>query len=303
MDGEGKLINWIKVAHPWAIPASLSPALIGYSYVFYLYKTGEIAGVNWTLGLLAVLGALIFHLAGNLISEYHDYVSGVDVQEKIGPERLIVKGLFKPKTVLYYGYLVLLAGILLGIYLLLHTGLPLLVLGVIGAINAGLYYRFKYVALGDLIIFITFGMAIALGVAYVMTEQLIWTTLLAVTPTGLLVVAILHANNTRDMPQDKAAGIRTQAIRLGLEGSQVIYQTILLLAYMLVAMAVWLEVLAPLSFLTLLSFPLAMRNIRLMKKATPEDLGIIRFLDGDTAKLVLLFSLLLAAANFIAPFL
>jgi 1,4-dihydroxy-2-naphthoate octaprenyltransferase len=72
---------------------------------------------------------------------------------------------------------------------------------------------------------------------------------------------------------------------------------------MLVAMAVWLEVLAPLSFLTLLSFPLAMRNIRLMKKATPEDLGIIRFLDGDTAKLVLLFSLLLAAANFIAPFL
>ncbi len=303
MDGEGKLINWVKVAHPWAIPASASPALIGFSYVFYLHETGTLADVNWSFGVLAILGAIIFHLAGNLISEYHDYMSGVDIKEKTGPERLIVKGLFKPKTVLYYGYVVLTVGVLLGVYLLLHTGLPMLAFGFIGVISSTLYYRFKYVALGDLIIFISYGMAIALGVAYVMTVQIIWPTLLVVAPTGLLVVAILHANNTRDMLQDKAAGIRTQAMRLGVEGSQVVYQTILLLAYMLVAMAVWMRFLPSLSFVVLLSFPLVMRNIRLMKKVTLEDLGIIRFLDTDTAKLVLLFSLLLAAANFVAPFL
>ena len=105
------------------------------------------------------------------------------------------------------------------------------------------------------------------------------------------------------MLQDKAAGIRTQAMRLGVEGSQVVYQTLLLLAYLLVAVAVLLGILAPLTFVTLLSFPLAMRNIKLMKRATLEDLGIIRFLDTDTAKLVLLFSLLLAVANIVAPFL
>ncbi|NMB05605.1 MAG: 1,4-dihydroxy-2-naphthoate octaprenyltransferase [Bacteroidales bacterium] len=303
MDGEGKVINWIKVAHPWAIPASASPALIGFTYVFYLSQTGDIEGMNWNFGLLGILGAIIFHLAGNLISEYHDYVSGVDIKEKTGPERLIVQGLFKPKTVLYYGYVVLTIGVLLGIYLLVNTGLPMLAFGFIGIISSTLYHRFKYVALGDLVIFISYGMAIALGVAYVMTRHMIWSTLLVVAPTGLLVVAILHANNTRDMLQDKAAGIRTQAMRLGVEGSQVVYQTLLLLAYLLVAVAVLLGILAPLTFVTLLSFPLAMRNIKLMKRATLEDLGIIRFLDTDTAKLVLLFSLLLAVANIVATFL
>lgn len=302
MDGQGKLMNWIKVAHPWAIPASASPALVGFSYVFYLNNTGVLTGVNWSFGVLAILGAIIFHLSGNLISEYHDYMSGVDIKEKTGPARLIVQGLFKPKTVLYYGYSVLLAGIILGVYLLVHTGLPMLAFGFIGVISTTLYYRFKYIALGDLIIFISYGLTIALGVAYVMTELLIWPILLVVTPTGLLVVAILHANNTRDMLQDKAAGIRTQAMRLGVEGSQVVYQTLLLLAYLLIAVAVWMQFLAPLSFVVMLSFPLAMRNIRLMKKATLEDLGIIRFLDTDTAKLVLIFSLLLATANFVAPF-
>ena len=302
MDGQGKLMNWIKVAHPWAIPASASPALVGFSYVFYLNNTGVLTGVNWSFGVLAILGAIIFHLSGNLISEYHDYMSGVDIKEKTGPARLIVQGLFKPKTVLYYGYSVLLAGIILGVYLLVHTGLPMLAFGFIGVISTTLYYRFKYIALGDLIIFISYGLTIALGVAYVMTELFIWPILLVVTPTGLLVVAILHANNTRDMLQDKAAGIRTQAMRLGVEGSQVVYQTLLLLAYLLIAVAVWMQFLAPLSFVVLLSFPLAMRNIRLMKKATLEDLGIIRFLDTDTAKLVLIFSLLLATANFVAPF-
>jgi 1,4-dihydroxy-2-naphthoate octaprenyltransferase len=302
MDGQGKLMNWIKVAHPWAIPASASPALVGFSYVFYLNNTGVLTGVNWSFGVLAILGAIIFHLSGNLISEYHDYMSGVDIKEKTGPARLIVQGLFKPKTVLYYGYSVLLAGIILGVYLLVHTGLPMLAFGFIGVISTTLYYRFKYIALGDLIIFISYGLTIALGVAYVMTELLIWPILLVVTPTGLLVVAILHANNTRDMLQDKAAGIRTQAMRLGVEGSQVVYQTLLLLAYLLIAVAVWMQFLAPLSFVVLLSFPLAMRSIRLMKKATLEDLGIIRFLDTDTAKLVLIFSLLLATANFVAPF-
>ena len=302
MDGQGKLKNWIIVAHPWAIPASASPALVGLSYVFYLYKRGVITDVEWGLGIVAVLGAIIFHLAGNLISEYHDFVSGVDVKEKTGPVRLIVKGVFKPKTVLYYGYVVLLIGILLGVYLLLHTGPPLLVFGIIGIISSTFYYKFKYVALGDLIIFICYGLSIALGVAYVMSGQIIWSTLLVVAPTGLFVVAILHANNTRDMLQDKAAGIRTQAMNLGLEGAQVTYQTILLAAYMLIAVAVMLNILSPLAFIVLLSFPLAMKNIRLMKKAKLEELGIIQFLDGQTAQLVLIFSLLLVAANFIAPY-
>lgn len=224
----GKLKNWIIVAHPWAFPASTSPALIAISYVFYLYKRGEITELNWTYGILAFFGAIIFY--------------------------------------------------------------------------ATLYYKFKYVALGDLLVFICCGLSISLGVAYVMTGQLLWSVLLVITPVELLIVAILHASNTRDMLQDKDAGIRTQAMNLGLEGSQISYQTMLLAAYLLIAIMVMIQVLSSWTFLVLLSFPLAIKNIKQMKKATVDDLGIIRFLDTHTAQLVLLFSLLMVAGNVIAPF-
>ena len=81
MDGGGKLKNWIMVAQPWAAPASISPAFIGFSYVFYLYKMGEVTEVNWFFGVLALIGVVIFHLSGNLLGEYHDFVNGVDVEE------------------------------------------------------------------------------------------------------------------------------------------------------------------------------------------------------------------------------
>ena len=297
-----KLKEWIIVAHPWAVPASASPALIAASYVFYLFKRGEVAEVEWGLGILGLIGAVIFHLSGNLIGEYHDFVSGVDKKEKTGPPRLIVQGIFKPKIVLYYGYSLLFAGIAIGIFLLVNTGLPLLVIGAIGVISSTFYYKFKYIALGDLLIFICYGLAIAFGLAYVMTTRIIWPVLAVSTPVGLLIVAILHANNTRDMLQDKSAGIRTQAMNMGLEGSQICYQTMLLAAYLLIAIMVMMQILPTPAFLVLLSFPLAIRNIRLMKKATMDNLGIIRFLDTHTAQLVLTFSLLLVAGNVIAAF-
>ncbi len=290
------------VAHPWSWPASGSPALIAFSYVFYMYKTGAVPDVNWTFGILAILGAIIFHASGNLISEYHDYVSGVDKMEKTGPIRLIVLGVFKPKPVLIYGYIVLFVGILLGIYLLINTSLPLLFIGIIGIISSTLYYKFKYAGLSDLIIFICYGLSIALGVAYVMTNQLIWSSLLVSTPVGLLIVAILHANNTRDMLQDKEAGIKTQAMRLGVEGSQIVYQTLLLAAYLVIAVAVMMRFLHPAVFLVLITFPVALKNIKLMKTVTIDNLAKIQFLDTDTAKLVLMFSVLLSIANFVAPF-
>ena len=229
-------------------------------------------------------------------------MSGVDKLEKTGPVRLIVLGILEPKPVLIYGYLVLFAGTLLGIYLLVNTGLPLLLVGIIGVVSATLYYKFKYAGMSDLIIFICYGMSIAFGVVYAMTTELVWPILLISTPVGMLIVAILHANNTRDMIQDKEAGIKTQAMKLGLEGSQIVYQTLLLVAYLVVAIAVMMRFLHPVVFVVLVTFPLAIKNIKLMKTATVDNLAKIQFLDTYTAKLVLMFSMLLSAANFIAPF-
>lgn len=298
-----KLKYWIIAAHPWSFPASGSPALVAFSYVFYLYKTGVVSDVNWANGVIAFFGAIIFHMSGNLIGDYHDYMNGVDQLEKTGPFRVLIHKIFKPKTILIYGYIVLLLGIIIGAYLFLRTGLPLIYIGLYGIISATLYYKFKYVALGDLIIFLSFGLMIMLGVVYVMTGIINWTSLLVASPVGLLIVAILHANNTRDMLQDKQAGIKTQAMNLGLEGSQIMYQTLLLVSYLLVAASVLLNLLHPFVFIVLITLPMALKNIKLMKQATINDLCIIQFLDTHTAKLVLVFSLLLSAGNFIAPYL
>lgn len=297
-----ELKYWIIAAHPWSFPASGSPALIAYSYVFYMYKTGQISDVNWINGIIAFFGAIIFHMAGNLIGDYQDYKGGVDQLEKTGPFRVLVHKIFKPRTILIYGYIVLLIGILIGAYLFLQTGVPLIYIGLFGIVSATLYYKFKYIALGDIIIFLSFGLMVVLGMVYVMTGIINWWSLLIASPVGLLIVAILHANNTRDMLQDKKAGIKTQAMNLGLEGAQVVYQTILLFTYMLVALIVLFNLLHPLVFIVLITMPMALKNIKLMKRATIEDLGIIRFLDTDTAKLVLVFSLLFSAANVIAPY-
>lgn len=298
-----KLKYWIIAAHPWSFPASGSPALMAFSYVFYLYKTGVVSDVNWANGVIAFFGAIIFHMSGNLIGDYHDYMNGVDQLEKTGPFRVLIHKIFKPKTILIYGYIVLLLGIIIGAYLFLRTGLPLIYIGLYGIISATLYYKFKYVALGDLIIFLSFGLMIMLGVVYVMTGIINWTSLLVASPVGLLIVAILHANNTRDMLQDKQAGIKTQAMNLGLEGSQIMYQTLLLVSYLLVAASVLLNLLHPFVFIVLITLPMALKNIKLMKQATINNLCIIQFLDTHTAKLVLVFSLLLSAGNFIAPYL
>ena len=165
------------------------------------------------------------------------------------------------------------------------------------------YYRFKYVAWGDFVILITFGLLIALGVTYALTRQLIWESMWVSLPVGMLIVAILHANNTRDILQDKEAGIKTQAMKLGLEGSQVLYQTLLLVAYLVIAFNVVTKLLHPITFIVLLSFPMAVKNIKRMRVATINDLSTIDILDAHTAKLVLAFSLLLSMGNFIAPYL
>ena len=303
MDGGGKLKNWIIVAHPWAWSASMSPAIVAYSFIFFLFKTGGYVGdVNWLNGAIGFIGMLIFHLSGNLMSEYQDYINGVDVKEKTGPPRLIVQGVFKPKTILYYAIVMLSIGILIGTYLFIKTSWPILILGIIGIISVVYYYKFKYVALGELLIYICYAMAVPMGIAFVITGQLIWTTLLVAAPTGLLVVGILHANNTRDVNQDGGAKVSTQAMKLGLEGSQIVYQTLLLVAYLLIAVLVTINLLHPITFLVLISFPLANRNIKKMKSATERDLSPIDFLDARTSMMSLIFSLLLAIANFIAPY-
>lgn len=303
MSKKRSLKNWLIAAHPWAFPASGMPALISFTFVFYLYKKGVLTDVNWINGVIAVIGAVIMHASGNVIGDYYDYKYGVDGKEKTGPIRLLVTGYFQPKTILYYSLSLLMVGVALGIYLMFHSGFELFFIGLLGVLCIIFYYKLKYIALGEVVIFISFSQLIALGVVFVMTNQLIWSSLLVVAPVGLLIVAILHANNTRDLVLDKAAGIKTQAILLGIEGSKTLYQTLILAVYILVAIVVSFKLLHPLSFLVLLSFPMALKGIKKMKQVHIDALHEIKTLDVETSKLVAVFSILLILGNVIGSLL
>ena len=289
--------------HPWSFPASAMPALIAFTFVFYSYSIGVLTDINWMNGVLAIVGAVIFHAAGNLIGDYYDFVYEVDGEKKTGPVRLLVTGYFKPKTILIYSFAVLLIGVILGIYLITQSGFSLFYIGLAGILSVFFYYRLKYIALGEVVIFISFSQLVAIGVVYVMTNQLIWSSLLVAAPVGLLIVGILQANNTRDLVLDKAAGIQTQAIKLGVEGSKILYQSLLLAPYILVAIIVMAGLLHSLSFLVLLSFPIALNNIKKIKKVRLDTLHEIGTLDVDTSKLVGIFSVLLILGNLIGSFL
>ena len=294
-----KTKDWIIAARPWSFPASTMPALIAVSYAFYV-KSNLQLDANWVYGILAILGAAVFQASGNLISDYFDYKFKVDRAETYGSSRMLVDGVFKPKTILYYGLALLTTGSIIGLYLLLNTSVNLLWIGAIGVLATYFYYKLKYNALGDVTIFVIYGLLISLGAYLVVTNMLSWQILLIGAAPGFLIVNILHANNTRDIKHDGEAHIKTQAMVIGVKNS--IYQYIILGigAYIIIVMSVVFSILHPLCLVVFLTFPVLLKNIKQIRQADIDKPEIIKDMDAQSAQLVMMFSLLLAVANFIA---
>lgn len=291
--------NWVIATRPWSFPASTMPALITISYLFY--KQEEIySDINWWFGIVALFGVIFVHAAGNLISDYFDFKKNIDRKESFGSSRMLVDGIFQPKTILIFGLVLLLIGSIIGLVLTVFTGIDLLWIGLIGVIGTYFYYKFKSVALGDLLIFIIYGPLIGLGTAFVMTNDLIWKVLLLNVPVAMLVVNILHANNTRDIKHDAMANIKTQAMILGVKGSKIQYVVLALGAYIMLIVMNAIGMVHPVTLLTLLTVPVALKNIRIMMKADIEKPELIKDLDGMSAQLVMMFALVFSILNFIA---
>lgn len=299
MSKERKITAWIIATRPWSFPASTMPALVTISYVYFL-KNEIASDINWFYGVLAFIGAGIFQASGNLIGDYFDFKYGVDRKESFGSSRMLVDGIFSPKTILNYGVVMLAIGILLGWFLFIHTGPDLLWIGGIGVLATFFYYKLKFAAFGDLVIFIIYGPLIGLGTAFVMTNQLMWNVVLLNIPIAFLVVNILHANNMRDIRDDSRAHIRTQAMVLGMEKAKVQYLILAVGAYVSVILMVVFGMISPLTLIVFLSLPIELKNLKQMKKAEVENPELIKNLDADSAQLVLIFSLLFAVANFLA---
>jgi len=296
MDTKPTLKNWIFAVRPWSFPVSSLPAFVAMMYTIHTHPESK---ANWVLGVIAIIGAVIFHAGGNLISDYNDYKYGVDRDGKVGADTLTSK-LFLPKQILVYGWSFIIIGVVLGLFLVSQAGTGLLWIGLFGTIGALFYYRFKFRALGDLLIFLVYGPTIMLGTGYVMLGYIDWTLLFVSFPIAFITVNVLHCNNTRDIRSDRYAEIKTYAMVIGVKASIIHYYILTILAYVSIILMVILGILPLTTLITLVTLPIAIKNCKAMSQVTENDVTPINDLDKGTAQLQLIFSASLSLALIIS---
>ncbi|MCX6408332.1 MAG: 1,4-dihydroxy-2-naphthoate polyprenyltransferase [Propionibacteriales bacterium] len=206
------LSQWVEGARPRTLPAAVAPVLAGTGVAAY------VADVVWTKALLALGVSLALQVGVNYANDYSDGVRGTD-DDRVGPLRLVGSGLARPSAVKAAALGFLGLGALLGLALAATTTWWLLLVGV-AALGAAWTYTggpnpYGYRALGEVSVFLFFGLVAVLGTVYVQVEALPWEAWAAAVGVGALACAILVANNLRDIPTDVEAGKRTLAVVLG----------------------------------------------------------------------------------------
>lgn len=288
--------EWLAVTRYWSFPVSTMPVLVSFAYLF---SKGLLPGGGkpWLLFVLCLLGVVVLHAAGNVLSDWFDYRSGVDNKDAFAVPNLVF-GHFEPKEYLCFSCILFVAGAAIGVAIALLSGPVLWIIGGAGVLLTLLYSFLKYHALGDLNIFINFGILPVLGTAYAVTGNLIWDALWLAVPVGIITVSVLHANNTLDSETDRAAGIRTFAMLLGGKVSSVLYCIYMIVPFLCVAAYAVFGVVHPFALLCLVAAVPAAKNFK--QAAQYDKLGIetMKGLDQASAKLQMAFSVPLSIGLF-----
>lgn len=282
--------HWVIAVRPWSFPASAMPIIVTLAFLFW-----KGVDINWGLGAWTLVNMLLFHIAGNVWSDYNDFKKTVDREDTFGAKTLTT-GMFQPKEIRNLAISVFAIGAAGGIGLVALTGLPLLWIGLAGAAFTLLYPVLKYNALGDFCILMTFAFLPTLGTAYITTGVIDWSVLWVALPVGLITDGILHSNNTRDMVPDKRAKIKTLAMGLGTTASAIMYAFEVVFPFVWVGVCSILGIMPLTTIIIFLTLPIAIGCGQTMIKSVKGGVRIIGDLDVRTANLQLLFSVLLSVA-------
>ena len=185
--GKHSFGQWLFAVRPWSFPASAMPIVVTLAYLFW---TG--ADMNWGYGVWTLVNMILFHIAGNVWSDYHDFKKSVDREDTTGATTLTT-GMFQPNEIRNLAIGVFIVAVAGGIGLVLLTGLPLLWIGLAGAALTLLYPTLKYNALGDIDILLTFAFLPTIGTAYATTGAIDWSVLFIALPVGLITDGILDS--------------------------------------------------------------------------------------------------------------
>jgi 1,4-dihydroxy-2-naphthoate polyprenyltransferase len=282
---------WVMAARVRTLPAAVAPVLVGTSLAL---GSGHFRALAF---VAALLGAIFIQVGTNLSNDYSDARRGADTEDRLGPVRVTAGGLVPPSQVLLATYVTFGLAVLCGVYLVYVAGWELIAVG--GAsILAGVLYTggprpYGYEGLGELFVFLFFGVVAVVGSYYVQVQELPWQPFVCAVPVGLLASAILVVNNVRDLDTDRRAGKRTLAVRLGRERTRGLYVVMLAgaficgpLPWVLGSMTAWL-------FLCWAALPLAISVTGIVR--TRVDGPALNGALAKTGALQLLFCLLLSA--------
>jgi len=281
---------WIDAARPRTLPAAVAPVLVGSALAWHDNA------LVWPAALACLGFALLVQIGTNFANDYYDHIKGADTAERVGPRRAVASGLVAPEVMKSAMMVVFLLAFVVGLTLLKFGGWPLLVIGV-ASILCGIAYTggpfpLGYNGLGDLFVFIFFGLVAVCTTYFVQAGEMNAAALVCAIGIGLLATNILVVNNYRDVETDQRAGKRTLVVRFGRRFARIQFGVSLLVALTipvhLMRMGFAWPVLLPIALA-----PMAWRHTnRLAEAKTPAELIALL---GDTGKLLALYAILLSA--------
>ncbi len=254
-----KFFIWLRAARPQTLPASFVPILAGASLAWHH------SVFRWDASLVALLCALLIQIGTNFANDYYDFLKGADTPDRIGFERATAAGLVTPNAMFRATYLTMALAFVLGLYLVWIGGWIILMIGLLSLLFGVLYtggpFPLGYNGLGDLFVFIFFGIVAVMGTYYVNALQWSVQSFWLSVPVGALCVNILVVNNLRDIEQDKQTGKRTLGVLLGEKALQTEYLLLVIVSFLtpfifflLYNFSLWI-------FLPFLSLPFALQLI------------------------------------------
>lgn len=287
---KSKMQIWLLAARPRTLPAAAAPVIVGTAMAYYENAFRLLPA----LGALA--GALLLQIGANLANDVFDYQKGADNTKRLGPTRVTQAGMLSPTEVKAGMWLTFGLAALIGVYLTLISGWPVVAIGLAAIAAAILYtggpFPYGYRGLGEVFVFLFFGLAAVAGTYYVQAMRISWSALIASIPMGLLIVAILVVNNLRDLSTDRASGKMTLAVRLGERGTRQEYLLVVLAAYLIPLLSALSKVNSLWMLLPFLTLSMAVDLIQFIfhNEGKPLNLAL-----GRTGQLVLFFGLAYAA--------
>ncbi|MGH2443991.1 MAG: 1,4-dihydroxy-2-naphthoate octaprenyltransferase, partial [Chloroflexota bacterium] len=291
---------WYEITRPFSLTASVIPVGAGAGVAWW---NGHF---TWWLFLLVLIGAIGLQAGTNVINEIYDVRQGIDTIISPRASHALLKGLLSEREAFLLAFSSFGLVLVIGIVLLLVRGPWMLAFGITGLIAGYSYsgppFQYKFHALGVPLVFVLMGPIEVVGSYYAISGRYANSALIASIPIGLLVAAILHANEWRDVSEDARSGIATLSAALGVKYAHYLYVGLVTGAYVATGLAAMAAALPVSTLLVVLSLPIFVSVIRASELGASGHVRALSMIDLKTARLHMYFGLLLVAGLFLARY-